>query len=319
MTLPAPDTDNFTPLGVNLFGDPIEPDNHGEIKGRFIIPPFSVLNARDGDWQERKRGWLSLGIQSEVGRDDDLLGNRGGAASCERYDGRERNTAGSSIFDPTLCELAYTWFCPPGGQVVDPFAGGSVRGIVAHKLGYRYWGCELRSEQVEANAEQGKEITPTDPPVWVCGDALDAVPNAPAADFVFSCPPYGDLECYSDDPRDLSAMEYQTFLATYKRIILRTCAKLKQDRFAFFVVADFRDRRTGNYRDFVSATIAAFVEQGLHLYNEAILVTAVGSLPIRITKQFEAGRKLGKTHQNVLVFVKGDGKRAAKAIQENAT
>jgi hypothetical protein len=41
-------------------------------------------------------------------------------------------------------------------------------------------------------------------------------------------------------------------------------------------------------------------------YNEVILVTAIGSLPVRITKQFQAGRKIGKTHQNVLVFYKGD-------------
>ena len=35
---------------------------------RFGVPPFSVLNAREGWWQERKAAWLSLGIESEVGR-----------------------------------------------------------------------------------------------------------------------------------------------------------------------------------------------------------------------------------------------------------
>ncbi len=35
---------------------------------RFGVPPFSVLDARKGYWQERKRAWLSLGIQSELGR-----------------------------------------------------------------------------------------------------------------------------------------------------------------------------------------------------------------------------------------------------------
>ena len=35
---------------------------------------------------------------------------------------------GTSIFDPVVCELAYTWFAPVGGVVLDPFAGGSVRG-----------------------------------------------------------------------------------------------------------------------------------------------------------------------------------------------
>lgn len=76
------------------------------------------------------------------------------------------------------------------------------------------------------------------------------------------------------------------------------------------LVADLRDKR-GHYIDFVGDTIQAFRDAGLAYYNEAILVTAVGSLPIRAGKQFSASRKLGKTHQNVLVFVKGDGKRAA--------
>lgn len=34
----------------------------------FGAPPFSVLNAREGWWQDRKRDWISLGIQSEIGR-----------------------------------------------------------------------------------------------------------------------------------------------------------------------------------------------------------------------------------------------------------
>ena len=37
---------------------------------------------------------------------------------------------------------------------------------------------------------------------------------------------------------------------------------------------------------------------------------------MRTAKQFRAGRKLGKTHQNVLVFCKGDPKRATEACGE---
>ena len=59
----------------------------------------------------------------------------------------------------------------------------------------------------------------------------------------------------------------------------------------------------------------AFRRAGLDFYNEAILITSAGSLPIRAGKQFEATRKLGKTHQNVLVFVKGDGKKATQAMK----
>ncbi len=40
----------------------------GSLADRFMCPPFSVLNAREGWWQERKRAWLAIGIKSELGR-----------------------------------------------------------------------------------------------------------------------------------------------------------------------------------------------------------------------------------------------------------
>lgn len=226
----------------------------------------------------------------------------------------EEGATGTSIFDPVICELAYRWFCPPGGVVLDPFAGGSVRGVVASCLGRYYHGVELRPEQVNANYEQ-QAIASGPAPSWYCGDSINIaeICGGLEADFVFSCPPYADLEIYSDDPRDLSAMDYSSFLAAYSKIIEESCKLLKPDRFACFVVGEVRDKR-GNYRNFVGDTVRAFQAAGLNYYNEAILITAVGSLPIRVGKQFAAGRKLGKTHQNVLVFVKGEGKRAAKAV-----
>jgi len=64
----------------------------------------------------------------------------------------------------------------------------------------------------------------------------------------------------------------------------------------------------------VSDTIGAFCDAGMALYNDAVLVTALGSLPIRVGAQFGSSRKLGKTHQNVLVFVKGDPRKATEDI-----
>jgi DNA modification methylase len=211
--------------------------------------------------------------------------------------------------------LAYRWFCPPDGLVLDPFAGGSVRGIVASKLGRQYVGLELRAEQVAANRQQGERICQDPQPVWVVGDSryLATLADGVSADFVFSCPPYADLERYSDDPADLSTLDYPAFLAAYRAIIAAAVGMLKPDRFACFVVGDVREPR-GYYRRFVSDTEQAFEDAGARLYNEAILVTAVGSLPIRVGRQFETGRKLGKTHQNVLVFCKGDPKRATAAV-----
>lgn len=414
-------------------------------------------------------------------------------------------STGTSIFDPVLCELVYRWFSPPRGLVLDPFAGGSVRGIVAAMLGRRYVGVDLSETQCEANRAQwdaigagagsapGEEATaqvrvsgkmlrqefhpcspeyitstckgrccqgsngilvtvhpsevdriealgaevrdgllvadsrglcpfktdegfcsihgeekpfgckaspftlnknsllivrnryrllrcakgagrvpayeahrwsleqvfgveeaarvadacaagedeilatmPTEQyrmlvdndrikrgaapeadqypePRWLPGDSrnLDAVfTNDDPVDLVFSCPPYADLEVYSDDPLDLSTMAYPDFRDAYRDIIRQSVARLAGDRFAVFVVGEARDKR-GNYYDFIGDTVQAFRDAGLEYYNEAILVTALASLPIRAPRAFEATRKLGKTHQNVLVFVKGDPKAAA--------
>lgn len=106
-----------------------------------------------------------------------------------------------------LAELAYRWWCPPGGTVLDPFAGGSVRGVVAGRLGLGYTGVDLREDQIAANAEQARQIGPGPDgvvPQWIQGDARDindAWPPAPPFDLLVTWPPYFDLEQYSDDPR----------------------------------------------------------------------------------------------------------------------
>ncbi len=235
-------------------------------------------------------------------------------------EGTPATPTGTSIFDPVLCELAYRWFCPPGGLILDPFAGGSVRGIVAAKLGRQYVGCDLREEQVAANRLQWAAIagdgSSADPdPVWHVGDSREIERHAAGvqADMIFSCPPYADLEVYSENPADLSTLSYEEFRPAYAQIIAAASRMLKPDRFACFVVGDVRDKR-GFYYGFPWHTVQAFEDAGLRLYNEAVLVTAVGSLPVRAGKQFAATRKLGKTHQNVFVFVKGDPKKATDAV-----
>jgi len=307
---------------------------------RYLAVPFSVLNMNSGWWRERKNAWLRLGIQSDLGRADHLVFSTS-AQPPEVYTAKNAYEAsigrkvtwpefvaacpgvarlpGTSIFDPVLCELVYRWFSAPGHTVLDPFAGGSVRGVVAACTGRRYTGIDLRGEQVQANQDQwtgisralGRADLPA--PAWRQGDGSHAqrLVNGPF-DLVFSCPPYANLERYSDDPADLSTMRYPSFLRAYRTIIKESVAMLRPNRFAAVVVGDVRDSK-GLYRGFVSDTIAAFRDAGAALYNEAILITPSGSLAIRAGKPFATSRKLGKTHQHLLVFVKGDPKQATAA------
>ena len=322
----------FNLHGFDLFGEPIKPKASGVVAERFTFPPFTILDAKQGDWQERKREWLSIGIKSEIGRGDNLLMGDG-VDEFDKYRDQEKNKVGkcmpesigdaygrkpmnaTSVFDPVICELMYKWFCPANGQIIDCFAGGSVRGIVAGALGFKYWGCDLRQEQVDANRMQANELMPKSDIKWECGDSLINMIKAPEADFLFSCPPYGDLEVYSEISEDLSNMEHSDFVNAYRTIIKNSLIQLKNNSFACFVVGDFRDKK-GFYRNFVSETINAFEDAGAKLYNEAILATSVGTACLRVTKQFNAGRKLAKTHQNILIFCKGDPKKASNKIEQ---
>ncbi|MBL8048151.1 MAG: chromosome partitioning protein ParB [Chthonomonas sp.] len=294
----------------------------GTLAERWLMAPFSVLNARSGEWQRRKAEWLATGIDSGAGRDAHLIGGEGKTAYGARVAGRDATTGelvyaeglgGTSLFDPVLAEIAVKWFSGEGATVLDPFAGGSVRGVVAARLGRNYVGIDLRPEQVAENERQASGMGIVDAR-WVVGDSREILRLADgvSADLLFSCPPYGDLEQYSDDPRDLSAVSWEEFLVGYRQIICDSCSLLKDDRFAVLVVGEIRDKQ-GNYRGLVPETIRAFEDAGLAFYNEAILVTQVGTLQFRINRQFEGARKLGKTHQNVLVFLKGDAKRASQA------
>ena len=145
-------------------------------------------------------------------------------------------------------------------------------------------------------------------PDWIVGDSRQVIPTTGNewADFVFTCPPYYDLEVYSDDPNDLSAMaDWPMFLDAYSDIIGHALAALKRDRFAAIVVSEIRGK-DGIFRGLVPQTIRQFELHGARFYNEAVLINPAGTLPMRIGRQFDASRKLGRSHQNILVFVKGD-------------
>ncbi len=288
-----------------------------KLSDRFIIPPFSILDTQQGDWQKRKNYWKSIGIKSEIGREENLIG----APDLPQYadNGTKGVAPQSSIFDPVLCELSYQWFNVPKGKILDPFGGGSVRGIVASKLGFEYLGNDLRQEQIEANRINAKEVLGESEnyPVWTSGDSLniDKIAKGYEADMIFSCPPYADLEVYSDLKEDISNMPYKEFISIYREIIRKSCEILKQNRFAVFVVGDVRDKK-GFYQNFVSDTIKSFVDCGVLLYNEMILAESIGTAALRASRTFNGGRKVIKRHQNVLVFYKGDPKNIKKNFPE---
>ena len=84
--------------GRDLWGRPLSL-SQGPVAQRFLLMPADFLDGRSGWWAERCRAWLACGIKSELGREGNLL-DWGSTILAQ-------TKAGTSIFDPTLTELAY--------------------------------------------------------------------------------------------------------------------------------------------------------------------------------------------------------------------
>lgn len=352
--------DDITNIDMSDFGfdeliddiknvDSVE-DEKNSLADRFLVPPFSIIDTRKGEWQKRKKAWFDIGLNSFEGREEMKASGSAVGSIPNFYDykqqeekilGKKLTTKeftekyldkyiknsqtkmtndGSllSIFDPVLCEVLYYWFTVKNSKILDPFAGGSVRGIVASKLGHKYVGVDLREEQIIANKKQAKKILNGENiPNWICGNSVNIDKLIDDEfDFVFSCPPYFDLEVYSDNKEDLRNQTYEEFLNNYSDIINKCINKLKEDRFACFVVGEVRNKKTGFYRNLVADTIKCFEKAGASFYNEIILVNPIGSARIRASKAFLSGRKISKIHQNILVFYKGNTKNIKKNFPE---
>ena len=288
---------------VNLFGEEELDVTRSILRQKFIEPPFSILDTRQAGWQERKRTWKQLGIRPEIVNNNNTKTFNISEWASEKAD---KDMPAISIFDPALCEVIYKWFCPDGGSILDPFAGGAVRGIVANFMGYRYTGIDIRQEQIDDNRNQALNILPVDnQPQWYVGDSfyeLDKFKEE-SFDMIFSCPPYMDLEVYSDLKGDLSNMSHRDFLGAYGGIIYKACQCLKPGGYACFVVGEVRDKK-GYFCGLIPSTIISFARAGLGYYNEIIMITPTGTAAIRANGSMK-NKKIVRTHQNILVFKKG--------------
>lgn len=290
--------DSTIDFGIN---DPydIPADEKGSLNEQYVVPPFSVLDTRQGYWQERKRQWLEI--------TGDLSETRDGEFGTISDSGEDNMLAsingGTSNFDPVLAEIVYKWFCIPGGKIIDPFGGEQTKGVVAGELGYEYQAVEIRQDQVDLNKDKTKQYTGVN---YYCGDSnnIDKLIKDNDFDLCFTSPPYYDLEVYSKE--DMSALgTYEEFMEQYKNIFTKCYNKMKDNSFLVLKVSEIRDKKTGQCRCFVADNIKQMEEIGFKFYNDMVLINACGTAPLRANNCM-ANRKVVKVHQNVLVFYKGE-------------
>lgn len=320
-------------LGVEQNSMNDEDVSHIKLEDRFIIPPFSILDTRQGYWQKRKTYWHELIGDNGESREGTLYKSLSGndtvyyknKEKIEKKLGRKlsnieynenyyipgnskRILSGVSLLDPVLAELSNKWFGLEKCKTFDCFAGDSVFGYVSSYLGNKFTGIELREEQVKLNNER---IIDYKESKYICDDGQNVLthiePNS--QDLLFSCPPYFDLEVYSDLKNDASNQKnYDDFIKILENAFTNAIKCLKEDRFAFIVVGDVRSKKDSNYLLFPDAIKNIFIKNNCGLYSDMILVESLGNAAMRAVKQFGVYRKPVKCHQNVLVFYKGNTK-----------
>jgi len=270
----------------------------GSLAEDYIVPPFSVIDTKSGLWREKRQKYYDLfGVTTET-RESKL--SKSSDTIIHNING------GVSLFDPLLSKVLFNWFCKKNGKIFNMYAGDMEPNLVAGLDGYKLEGVELREEQVNATNKKIKQLELKDINLYA-DDILnmDKYIKDNSIDLLFSCPPYYTLEHYSEDEKDVSNMNIEDFDKVLKESITKGVKKLKDNRFAVFVISEVRNP-TGEYIGFIPKMIEWCKNAGLKYYNEIILVNAIGTLPIRARRSWEKGMKVGRMHQNILVFYKGD-------------
>ena len=261
---------------------------------RFIVPPFTVLDTRQGEWQARKKDWKALINDNGESRENTLGG------SDNKNDIYNNMNGGVSLLDPVISEVICHWFAPEKSKILDPFAGDTVFGYVSSYNGHTFTGIEIREEQARLNNERTNENA-----VYFCDDGqnVDKYVGENTQDLIFSCPPYYDLEEYSKLENDASNQEtYEDFIKILDNAFTKSIKTLKDNRFAVVIVGDLRNK-DGYYYNFHEDIKFIFNKSGMPLYNEMILVEPIGLNAMRANSTMKS-RKVPKVHQNVLVFYK---------------
>lgn len=243
--------------------------------------------------RRRVRDWRRL--LGETGHD-------GARNEVMRKDHDSVYTGSHSVFPAPLVEwILLRYSGESGGHILDSFAGGAVRGMVSSIMGFRYTGVEIRPNQIHENEQLLKALN-LEGAKYVYDDGTQMTKVKGQFDCALTCPPYYNLEVYSDLPEDIStAKSYNEF-----DLAMRDCARahrslMKPGSFVCIVVGPFRDKKTGELIDFPAHTVDNFQEAGFIYWQQIVLCKNFASAAKRSTNAWK-GHKLVPCHEILQVF-----------------
>lgn len=210
-----------------------------------------------------------------------------------------------SNFRPMNAKAIYERFCPEGGIIYDPCCGfgGRLLGALSSKKNFRYVGTDPCTETMYNLHRLGDEIElvtgrEDSYELHCCGSEVFKG-KANSIDFVFTSPPYFNLEIYSTDETQCfnKFPELEDWLEGYVRQTIRNIHHmLKRGKYCAINIADFKVHG-GELVAFVDEWIRISTEEGMPLYDTVYLgVTARAG-----SREFQFGEK---KKENILIFRK---------------
>ena len=199
-----------------------------------------------------------------------------------------------SKFNSENCKNIINFFTSENDVVLDPFAGRT-RAIIANELNRKYVGFELTEKYFPQEKSENRVIYNMD------SLNMSNVLNNHIFDLVFTCPPYWNMEKYSDDPNDLSTFKtYDLFLNGCNKRLVKATKYLKEDGFLIVVLMDFRQK--GKFYSWHNDTINYFHKNTDFKLYDTILWEMSPAKRQPLYPQALLNRRMLNTHEYCLVF-----------------
>jgi DNA modification methylase len=184
-------------------------------KERFGVIPKSIMKFKKSDELMQLIDW----DDSELGKIEGDAKPRGkGYAANLRY----------SIYNPDQALFIIDYYTKPNDLIIDPFMGRATRPLISLYLGRRYIGFDTSTKTVELNRKLVSKKFPDASFSLFRSDGTDMVELKDcidAADAIFTCPPYYNLEKYSGEKGDLSQLSEEDYNTRIK-VFFRHCYRL---------------------------------------------------------------------------------------------
>lgn len=196
-----------------------------------------------------------------------------------------------SKFNSEYAKNTINFYTTEGSHILDPF-GGRSRKTICNELGRKYTGFEINENYALP------EVIVDD-----CFNIDKHIEKDKKFDFLYTCPPYWNMEIYSKDlDGDLSiAKTYEEFFDGYEKRMLKCAEYVDEKGLIIVTLCDFRYE--GKFYSFHNDTINMFKKGGWNLYDLIILEMNPAKrhvyYPLALAK-----RRMFTTHEYTLIFSK---------------